>query len=170
MGRSFALVASESFREALRELGLTRRTSELGDPKELGRRAALMAAAEAAWKKHLGPLLEAKQVQELLGVGTRQAVSDLRSRGRLLGLTRQDGRVVYPAFQFGPGGRPFPELPQILELLGEGATLDPWTQASWFVSPQALLEGATPAAWLRRKREPERVVRAARRTAARLAG
>jgi len=129
-----------------------------------------MAAAEAAWTKHLGPLLEAKQVKELLGVGTRQAVSDLRSRGRLLGLRRQDGRVVYPAFQFGPGGRPFSALPQVLELMGDRAALDAWTVASWFVSPQTLLDGATPADWLHRKRDPERVVRAARRTAARLAG
>ncbi len=168
MSRSFTAVASESFREALDELGLTRRTAELGDPRELGRRAALIAAAEAAWKEHLGPLLEAKQVRELLGVRTRQAVSDLRSRGRLLGLARQDGRIVYPAFQFGPAGRPFQELPEILGLLGERAGLDPWTVASWFVTPQVLLEGVTPAEWLRRKREPERVVRAARRTAARL--
>lgn len=168
MSRSFAAIASESFREALRELGLTRRSAELGDPKQLGRRAALVTAAEAAWRNHLGPLLDAKQVQELMGVRTRQAVSDLRTRHRILGLTRQDGRVIYPAFQFGPGGRPFAELPEILRILSEQSA-DPWTVASWFVTPQALLEDRTPAEWLRRRNEPERLLRAARRSGARLA-
>jgi hypothetical protein len=127
-----------------------------------------MTIAEAAWRNHLGPLLDAKQVQELMGVRTRQAVSDLRTRHRILGLTRQDGRVVYPAFQFGPGGRPFADLPEILRILSEQSA-DPWTVASWFVTPQALLVDQTPAVWLRRGNEPERLLRAARRTGARLA-
>src|SRR5687767_9284830 len=116
-----------------------------------------MAIDEAAWRNHLGPLLDAKQVQELMGVRTRQAVSDLRTRHRILGLTRQDGRVVYPAFQFGPGGRPFAELPEILRILSERSA-DLWTVASWVrdaaspsrgpdacrVAPAGERAGATP--------------------------
>jgi hypothetical protein len=167
MGRPFTTVASESFKETLDELGVGRGEATPLDPRALGRRGALVVAGEAVWKEHLGPLLEAKQVREVLGVGTRQAVSDLRSRGRLLGLTRQDTRVVYPAFQFGSGGRPFPELPEILDHF-DRSEVDRWTVASWFVTPQALLNGQTPVQWLRGDGDRDRVVQAARRTASRL--
>src|SRR5919198_1853963 len=95
MARSFVATAAESFQSTLRELGLTRVSPDVGDPAKLGRRAALVAAAEAVWTKHVGPLFDAKQVQDLLGVETRQAVSDLRGRRRLLGLPKESGRVVY---------------------------------------------------------------------------
>lgn len=168
MGRSFVATAAESFQSTLRELGLTRASPDTGDPAKLGRRAALVAAAEAVWTNHLGPLLDAKQVQDLLRVDTRQAVSDLRARRRLLGLPKKSGRVVFPAFQFGDSGRPFQALPQILEIFEERTRVDPWTIASWFVTPQALLAGMTPAQWLAKGEDPDLVVRAARRTAARL--
>ncbi len=168
MARSFVATAAESFETTLRELGFTRVPPEVGDPAKLGRRAALVAAAEAVWTRHLGPLLDAKQVQALLGVETRQAVSDLRARRRLLGLPKESGRVAYPAFQFGGSGRPFEALPRILEVFEELARVDPWTIASWFVTPQALLAGMTPAAWLAKGEDPDLAVRAARRSAARL--
>ncbi|MGQ0670241.1 MAG: hypothetical protein ACT4PO_11315 [Actinomycetota bacterium] len=128
----------------------------------------MVAAAEVVWTKHLGPLLDARQVQDLLGVDTRQAVSDLRARRRMLGLPKESGRVVYPAFQFGDSGRPFELLPQVLEVFEERAHVDPWTIASWFVTPQAFLARMTPAEWLAKGEDPDLVVRAARRTAARL--
>jgi hypothetical protein len=168
MARSFVTTAAESFQSTLRELGLTRVSPDVADPAKLGRRAALVAAAEAVWTNHVGPLLDAKQLQDLLGVETRQAVSDLRARRRLLGLPKESGRVVYPAFQFGDSGRPFDVLPQVLEVF-EGARVDPWTIASWFVTPQALLLRMTPAEWLAKSEDPDLVVRAARRSGARLA-
>jgi len=166
MARSFVATATDSFQSMLRELGVTR--TQVGDPARLGRRAALVAVAEAAWGGHLGPLLEAKQVQELLGVDTRQAVSDLRARRRLLALTKENGRVLYPAFQFGDSGRPFEALPQILMVFEDQARVDPWTVASWFVTPQALLDDMAPAEWLAKGEDRDRVVKAARRSAARL--
>ena len=54
-------------------------------------------------------------VQDLLGLGTPQAVHRLRSRGRLLGLTVGNG-TWFPAWQF-RDGRIRPDLPRILELL-----------------------------------------------------
>lgn len=168
MARSFVATAAESFQSTLRELGLTRVSPDVGDPARLGRRAALVAAAEAVWTKHVGPLLYAKQVQDLLGVDTRQAVSDLRARRRLLGLPKESGRVVYPAFQFGNSGRPFETLPQILEVFEGRARVDPWTIASWFVTPQALLARMTPAEWLAKGEDPDLVVKAAHRSASRL--
>ena len=168
MARSFVATASESFRSTLRELGLTAASPEVGDPARLGRRAALVAAAESVWTGHLGPLLDSKQVQDLLGVETRQAVSDLRARHRLLGLHKENGRVVYPAFQFGDTGRPFESLPHVLEVFEKGARADPWSIASWFVTPKALLGGITPVEWLAKNEDPDLLVKAARRTAARL--
>ena len=49
-----------------------------------------------------------------------------------------------------------------------GAVETPYTIASWFVTPEALLDGKTPAAWLRARRDPYRAVEAARRYAERL--
>lgn len=171
VARSFAAVASGSFRETLEELGLAEGSAELGTPEELGRRAALAAAAEAAWKGQLGPLLETDQVRRLVGVKSRQAVSDLGSRRRLLALPRSGRRVVYPAFQFAANGRPFEVLPRVLaEFEERGAAVSRWTIASWFVTPQPLLGGQTPAGWLKAGRDPEKAVLAARRTAARMAG
>jgi hypothetical protein len=165
------VVASDSFRQTLEELGLTQPSAELGSPEEVGRRAALAAAAEAAWKDHLGPLLDGEEVRSILGVRSRQAVSDLATRRRLLALPQSGRRVVYPAFQFGPTGRPFEALPRVLaEFSTRRAAESRWTIASWFVTPQAVLDGRTPAQWLRAGRDPERVVLAARRSAARMAG
>jgi hypothetical protein len=140
----------------------------LGDPRELGERAALLALAESAWRQHLGALLDAHEVQTLLHVGTRQAVSDRARRGGILALPTSAGRVYYPAFQFGPGGRPFPAVPRVLSIFAR-AEASPWTVASWFRTPQELLEGLTPAAWLGHGRSEERLLEAARRAAARQA-
>jgi hypothetical protein len=165
---SHASAAAKAFESTLEELERRQDTPDLGDPVTLGRRAALLAVAEAVWGKALGPLYDAEQVKTLLGVGSRQAVSDLAKRGRLLVLEASGGRKLYPAFQFGPGGRPFPEVAQVL-IVFSGAAESPYTTASWFVSPQDLLDGETPAAWMRSRRPPERLLEAARRDAAPLA-
>lgn len=140
----------------------------LGDPRELGERAALLALAEAARRRHVDALLDTHQVQALMGVGTRQAVSDRARRGGLLMLPTTAGRVGYPAFQFGPGGQPYPAVPRVLEVFA-GIEADPWTVASWFQRPQALLGDATPAEWLGRGGSDDSLLEAARRTAAKLA-
>jgi len=168
MTRARAVAAAKAFEETLEELDLPDSTPELRDPKSLGRRAALLAVAEAVWGKHLGPLIEAQDVQNLLGVRSRQAVSDLARRGRLLALNASGGRKVYPAFQFAKGGRPFPEMIKVLEIFKE-AVETPYTIASWFVSPQGLLEDKTPAAWLQTGGDPTLLFEAARRDAWRLA-
>lgn len=165
MARASA-TAAETFERTLDELGVSGR--ELGDPEELGRRAALLATAEALWSKHLGPMFSREQVQELLGVRSRQAVSQLAKRRRLLALHTPEDRLTFPAFQFSPSGRPYEAMPALLAAF-ENADVSPHTIASWFMTPQRLLGRVTPATWLRRGRDPERVVEAARRSAARLA-
>jgi hypothetical protein len=160
--------AARAFERTLEELEQQENAPGFDDPVALGRRAALLATAEAVWGRHLGPLFDVEQVKTLLAVGSRQAVSDLAKRGRLLALDASGGRKLYPAFQFGPDGRPYPELAQVLALF-EGAVETPYTVASWLVSPQDLLEGETPAAWMRARRDPEPLHEAARRAAAALA-
>lgn len=138
-----------------------------GSPEELGERAALLAVAARAWSGHLGALLDTHRVQALMGVGTRQAVSDRAKRGGLLALPTADGRRLYPAFQFGPQGQPHAAVAPVLAAFA-AADVSPYTLASWFKTPQDTLDGATPAAWMAHERDEERLVAAAARTAARL--
>lgn len=165
MGRGFAAAAA-AFAETLDALDLAR--EQLPDQTELGRRAALLAVSEVVWQQHLGPLLEGDQVRALLRVRTRQAVNDLVKRHRILAVSSAEGRLVYPAFQFGPGGRPYEAMPRVLGVLA-GAGVSAHTLASWFRSPQRALGGATPAVWLAEGRDTAALVEAARRSAARLA-
>jgi hypothetical protein len=161
--------ALEAFRETLEHLDLP--AGELADPavqERLGRRAALLATSELSWSDHLGPLLEWGDVATLLGtVKTRQGVNDLAQRGRLLALPTKSGKRLYPAFQFS-GGRTLPGLAELLGTLGASGA-SPWTQASWFVTPQAELAGETPARHLTATGLDDRVRTAAHRVSARLA-
>lgn len=165
---SHAALAARAFERTLEELERQENAPDLGDPAALGRRAALLATAEAVWGKHLGPLFDVEQVRALLAVGSRQAVSDLAKRGRLLALDAAGQRKLYPAFQFGPEGRPYPELARVLAIFA-GAVETSYTVASWLVSPQDVLTGETPAAWMRSRRDSDRLLEAARRAAAALA-
>ena len=157
-----AKLAAASFERTLDRLG----TRGLGDPEELGYRAALLVTAEQAWKRHLGTLLSLDAVRALLGDVTRQAVHDLVKRGRLLALERQGARV-YPVFQF-KGSKPLPGLTAVLAAL-KPADLSHDTIAAWLNRPQPALRGSSPAEWLHDGRDLAPVVLAARRTAARLA-
>ncbi len=159
--------AAKSFERTLSELGITGDEEELEDLSALGRRAALLAASDVIWHKHLGPLYSSKQVRELMGRGTRQSVSELVKRRRLLALPQEDGRLAFPAFQFAPGGRRLRGLEHILAAF-PGAAETPYTVASWYVTPEPLLKGKTPAEWLRRGRPEAPALEAAQRYAARL--
>src|SRR6266566_4029404 len=110
--------AAKSFERTLSELGITGDEDHLS---ALGRRAALLAASDLVWHKQLGPLYSSKQVREVMGRGTRQSVSELVKRRRLLALPQEDGRLAFPAVQFGPGGRRLRGLEHILEAF-HGAT------------------------------------------------
>ncbi|HEX9713563.1 MAG TPA: hypothetical protein VGB52_13555 [Actinomycetota bacterium] len=162
--RSATAAAAAAFQQTLDSLDLPR--SQLPDPEELGRRAALLAVADIAWKRVLGPLLDGKQAQELLGVRTRQALHDLVKRRRLLAVPWGE-ETRYPAFQFGPDGRPYPEMRLVLQAF-ENAKIDGLTLGSWFRHPQRALGGETPARWMAERHDPERLVTAAGRSAARL--
>ena len=159
--------AAKSFERTLSQLGITGDEEELEDLSALGRRGALLAASELIWSRHLGPLYTSKQVRDLMGRGTRQSVSDLVKRGRLLALTQPDGRLAFPAFQFSAGGHRVRGLERILEAFA-GAAETAYTIASWFVTPESVLEGKTPAEWLRGGGSETTALKAARRYAERL--
>ena len=165
MGKAIAL-AKEAFGKTLEQLEQRSGTQGLGkDPAELGRRAALLVMSESRWSQHLGSLLETDEVRTLLGVTTRQAVSDLARRGKLLVLDAAGGRKIYPAFQFSSAGRPYPEIAKILKAFS-GAADSSYTIASWMVSPNPLLDQKTPAEWMRARGDTELLLEAARRSAA----
>src|SRR5438046_5758344 len=126
--------AAKTFEQTLGELGITGKEREV-DPSALGRRAALLAASDVVWHKHLGPMYSSKQVREVMGRGTRQSMSELAKRGRLIALPEEDGRLAFPAFQFGRTGKRLPALERILEIFN-GAVETPYTVASWFVTPE----------------------------------
>ncbi|MGB2954229.1 MAG: hypothetical protein WBB74_12685 [Gaiellaceae bacterium] len=158
--------AAKTFEQTLEELGITGREREV-DPSALGRRGALLAASDVIWHKHLGPMYSSKQVRELMGRGSRQSVSELAKRRRLLALPEDDGRLSFPAFQFGRNAKRLPGLERILDVF-KGAVETPYTIASWFVTPERRLDGKTPAAWLRAGRPVDPVLEAATRYAERL--
>lgn len=160
-------VAAQTFERTLDHLDLPPAYREAETQAALGRRAALLAVADALWRDRLGPMLDVAEVKTLLGVGTRQAVHDFARRGRLLALPGPGGRILYPAFQFRRGGRPYDVLPDLLKRFRD-AGVRPHTLAAWFKTPQGLLGGRTPVAWMEAGRDPATLLEAARRTAARL--
>ena len=160
--------AGRAFEAALDALGLNGH-EEGFDAGELGRRGALLAASDLIWRERLGRLLSRDEVQELLGLKSRQAVHDLAKRGRLLELATQSGRPLFPAFQFDlEQGRAYSAVPPGIGHFTE-ASVDPYTAASWFCEAQQVLEGLTPAEWLRERRADRPLIEAARRSAAPLA-
>jgi hypothetical protein len=158
--------AVASFEQTLAELGVGEGDIEVEDPAALGRRAALMAASELLWERHLGLLYSTGQVRELTGIGSRQAISERVKRRRLLSVRGPDGKPLFPAFQFA-GRRPLPGLGPILDAFRDAAE-NPYTIASWFVTPEPLLGHKPPAAWLRESGAPDRALQAASRHAERL--
>jgi hypothetical protein len=162
------VMALQAFEETLERLDFPEGQLDPEAQARLGRRAALLATSELTWDEHLGPLYEWSDVATVLGtVRTRQGISDLAKRRRLLSLPTKSGKLLYPAFQFS-GARTIAGLHELLVEL-DGSDASPWTQASWFVTGQDELGGESPAAYLSRHPLDERVLKAVRRVAARLA-
>lgn len=108
------------------------------------RRAGLVAAAASAWEDALGPQLDTAHVRELLGGVSKQRINELLRRHRLIGVQTSNARWQFPAFQFVDGRLPAPKLAEVFWQLSTRA-IDPWSAASWCVSPNSALDGRTPA-------------------------
>ena len=123
--------------------------------------------AETIWSEILGPLLVVEQVRSLMGLDSSHAVRELSRKECILALYGSAGQDLYPTFQFGPDGQPYPEMAKVVAAFSE-AVETPYTIASWFVSPQDLLDGETPLTWMRSQKDPSRLLAAARRSAGEL--
>ena len=156
-------VVAEIFADELRSL--------LGDaPPDSAtvRRAARLAIAERAWQQGLGELWETKDVIAVLGV-SKQRVSTLAKEHRLIALTH-DGRRRFPAWQFaGTDGEDRFRLAEAHRALVEDGHINPWSAASWFLTNHPELDDSDPVEWLRSGGDPDRLLAAAERDAARAA-
>lgn len=103
-----------------------------------------------------GGTVTAAEAAQRLGL-TRQGVDRRRRAGRLIGLTMGRRGYAYPVWQFGEVGT-LPGLARVLAALDD---LGPWSQVSWFISPNTRLDGDSPLIRLRAG-EVEPVVTAAR--------
>jgi hypothetical protein len=120
------------------------------------------------WEAFLGPLLSREQVRRLLRVESDQEVEDLVQGKQLLALPTDEGNTVYPAFQFGQNGKPYPAIARVIELL-DSVAITPYTIASWLMSPKPYFGGTSAIRWLEMGRDPRRVVAEARLAAAHMA-
>ena len=164
---AYADVVVAALRSRLREVASSRdgSLSELLGPAEVvAARVAAVVPTPSAFAATIGPVY--RQATLALAWGhSRQAVSDLIKRRRLLALTTDDGHVVIPAFQLGADLRPVRGLAEILRILTPDV-VDEWTLASWLTAPHDRLDGTSVVAYLAAGVEPARafaVAEAARR-------
>lgn len=124
-------------------------------------------ASMKVWGDILGPLLEVDGVRDLLRLKDRRQVRGLSAAGQILELGSPEGHKLYPAFQFDSRGSLYPEISGVIKIFA-GMVETPYTIASWFVSPQDLLDGETPTAWIRAKKDTSQLLAAAQRSAGEL--
>ena len=60
-----------------------------------------------------------------------------RKEGRIFGVRRGDGTLLYPAFQFDLAGQPLPVIARILSAFA--GLIDGWSLALWFVGANGWL-------------------------------
>lgn len=113
-------------------------------------------------------VIDSAKVHEIsgnTGSNPSQTAAVWRKANRILGLPVGQ-RTVYPAFQFGEGGRPYPLMKRVLDALPDDMT--PWQTAFWLVSPSSALDGGLPIDAI--QRDDARVVDAARSEASEIIG
>lgn len=135
-----------------------------GDPEELAEAMAAVLPLGHVYDKISGPFYDTAGLTRWLGI-SRQALHQKVGRQAILACPLSDGGSVYPAWQFLTNGATIPHLADVLEALAAG-TDDAWMIALWMRAPNDELDGDRPSDWLRRGRDPELVLEAARRTAA----
>ena len=153
--------------------GLDTNGFEKLDPVEcerVGFDAARDALAALHWSQVVGDRLDTTAATRLLGV-TRQALAQRLAAGTIHGLP---GRRTthYPTWQFDTVEGCVRE--ETILILAEfrtalGVAVDQFLIASWMTSPQSELDLATPIEWLKLNGDTEKLVRAARHSAARAA-
>lgn len=159
-----AIIDAVSARLHERIAGLDPRS--LGSPDHVAGRMLATVPTAHPWDEQTGPFYDTPGVVRLLGV-SKQAVADRVRRRTLLAASTAQGRVVYPIWQF-DGSKINAAISTVLTAFRH-VTVDGWAIASWFTTPAASLDGATPVQWLRGRREAGPVRELARDTARRWA-
>lgn len=104
-----------------------------------------------------------RQLGSTAGNASHRA-NQLRRDGQLLGVWLPSEQAYrFPAWQFGGDGRAVPQLAELLSLLRGAGGMDTddrltsgWGEVEWFLTPHALLDGASPAEVL--PHDPARVL------------
>ncbi|WP_414486994.1 hypothetical protein [Stenotrophomonas maltophilia] len=154
------------------------RPTAVGHDEYAGRTSAAQRVLDdaAAQRKALASQwLTAAQVSADWGsqaTNVSHRASQLRRDGKLLGVYVTDPAPSYryPTWQFFRPGEPVYVLPEILRVLREYGPFEReseglrrttgWGEVEWFLTPHALLDGATPADML--ATDPDRVLQAVR--------
>lgn len=109
--------------------------------------AALPSQELSEWDNLIGPFYTTPALNQWRQV-SRQRHHALKQKGRLLTVRTSDGETLYPSFQFSATGELLPDLPRVLEVLGD-ADFDEWMTALWFNSALPQFGDRTPADLLR---------------------
>jgi hypothetical protein len=126
----------------------------LGRPEALAARVAAVVPTPSRLAATIGPVYRQASLAAACG-HSRQAVSDLIKRRRVLALTTKDGHVVIPAFQLGDDLRPLNGIPEILQILTPDV-IDEWTLASWLTAAHDQLGAKSVVEYLAAGNEPAR--------------
>lgn len=132
----------EEFRRTLTEIG--GQPASTDDAEVLGRQAAMVVLAGAAWERALGELLTSAEARILLGGISREALRKRVLSGSVIALRDDADLIRYPRWQFdAANSTPFGAVKGLNEIFGE-AGLDAWTLASFVTTPQAELGNRAP--------------------------
>ena len=143
------------------------RTTDFGDPETVAEAMAAALPAAHPYDAVVGPFYDTPGLVGWLGI-TRQALHHRVKTGQLLACSTQDGRTVYPAWQFTSEGGTIPHLTPVLRILASGSN-DPWMVALWLRAPSDRHQGRDAAGWLAAGGDPAAVINAAREAAGRWA-
>lgn len=91
----------------------------------------------------IGPFWSEERTSQALGVQPA-ALSAMAEQGSLLALTSSDGDVFYPVSQFIDAGTKVRARQELLPVLQELASFDPWSVAVLLHTPSPEFEDAAP--------------------------
>lgn len=135
----------------------------------LGREAAAAALAPLLWAAAVGETWNTTRAAEFLKV-TRQALYKRIQSGSILALPGR-GTSEFPVWQFDPETRLVRHI--VGSIVGAFRSADDQVSslviASWATTPNARLDGLSPAQWINDGRDENAVLTAARRAARGLA-
>lgn len=116
--------------------------------------------ATQAMNDAIGPFYDCAGLQKWLDL-TEDDVLELERQGHLLAVRPLDGDLLFPTYQFGPGGALLPSLDEVLKVLRRW--LSDWGTAAWMVNEDRQ-DGMSKLERLR-SGDGERVIRDATRLA-----